>query len=310
VPPSDPAAVAARVLGARFCVPNGGGVASSRLVLDAVGDVRAKFQVVAYVPSPSDSMEGTTLSSSEITLNGGFSGSYPPVVFRAASSHHLGQLDVQLTGANLEGVNSIPISAPDSSWSFPLTLTSKTDERINAQAVLAAPLPVIVVGAADGSGGLGAALVPADSFPPLDPQSCFSNFSGAQDTTGLAPKDFAFLDAGDTWHIFYTRQYQSGYTDRTNTRRIGHAVSTDRHLSSWTVVDRNEIEVRDGRIWDNLHVWAPSIVRKGITYYMFYTGVQLDTIAPPPNRLEPRLDAGVLQQEDVVGVPGFGAARK
>jgi len=49
------------------------------------------------------------------------------------------------------------------------------------------------------------------------------------------------------------------------------------------VVDRKAIQARDGKIWDNLHVWAPSIVRQGITYYMFYTGVQLDTIIPPPN---------------------------
>jgi hypothetical protein len=283
VQPSDPAAVAERMVGARFCAASGGGVTSSRLVLDAVEDARAKFQVVAFVPSSSDSMEGTTLRSSEITLNGGFSGSYPPVVFRAASSHHFGQLDVRLAGANLGGVSSVPISAADASWIYPLTLISKTDERISAQAVLAAPLPAIVVGAADGGGGLGAALVAADSFPPLDPQSCFSNFAGAQDTTALLPKDFAFIDAGDAWHIFYTRQYGTpNYTDRTNTRRIGHAVSTDQHLSSWTIVDRSEIQVREGRVWDNLHVWAPSIVRQGITYYMFYTGVQLDTLEQDP----------------------------
>ena len=293
VEPADPAAVAARTIGARFCAAGGGTATSSRLVLDAVGDARARFQVVAFVPSPTDSMEGTTLRSSEITLNGGCSGAYPPVVFRAASSHHLGQLEVRLSGTNLSGVSSVPICAPDSSWSYPLALTSKTDERISAQAVLAAPLPAIVVGAADGSGGLGAGLVAADSFPPLDPQSCFSNFAGAQDTTALLPKDFAFIDAGDSWHIFYTRQYgTSNYTDRTNTRRIGHAISTDQRLSSWIVIPDSPTDttphVRPGRVWDNLHVWAPSIVRKGITYYMFYTGVQLDTIQQgnPPTTSE------------------------
>src|SRR5439155_7480922 len=97
-------------------------------------------------------------------------------------------------------------------------------------------------------------------------------------------KDFALIDAGASWPIFYHRQYLcSNYTDRTNTRRIGHAVSTDQQLSTWTVVDRNAIQVRQGKIWDNLHVWAPTIVRKAITYYMFYTGVQLDTIEQPPN---------------------------
>jgi hypothetical protein len=94
--------------------------------------------VVAFVPSAADSMEGTTHRSSEITLNGGCSEPYPPVVFCAASSHHLGQVDVRIAGANLEGVRDVPISAPDSSWSYLLTVTSKTDERISAHAVLAA----------------------------------------------------------------------------------------------------------------------------------------------------------------------------
>ena len=280
VEPADPASSAARILGLRFCNATPGAVTSARVVLDAAAGTKAKIQVVAFLPSVQDSMEGMIVRSSEVTLNGGCTDAYPPLIFRAASSHHLGQLDVRLTGVNLAGVSSVPISAPDSSWSYSLTVMSQTDEKLGAHAVLAAPLPDIVVGAVGGGGGLGAALVPADNFPPLDPQSCSGNFEGASDTTGLQPKDFAFLDAGDSWHVFYTRQYQtSNYTDRTNTRRIGHAVSTDQHLSSWTVVDRNAIVVRQGRIWDNLHVWAPTIFRRGITYYMAYTGVQLDTIA-------------------------------
>ena len=281
VEPADPAAAASNARGARFCYASPGAATSARLVLDAPAGARARLQVVAFVAQAADSMVGTTIRSSEITLNGGCAGPYPPIVFRAASTHRLGQLEVRLVGANLKSVGSVPISALDSSWSYPLTLASKTDEQITAHAGLAAPLSEIVVGAAEEGGGLGAALVPADNFPPPEPQSCSSNFEGAQDTTGLQPKDFSFIDAGDSWHIFYTRQYQTtNYTDRTNTRRIGHAVSTDQHLSSWTVVDRNAIQVREGRIWDNLHVWAPTIVRKpgDITYWMFYTGVQLDTI--------------------------------
>ena len=149
VEPADPAAAASRTLGARFCSASPGAATSARLVLDAPAGARAKLQVVAFVPSAADSMDGTTLRSPEITLNGGLADPYPPIVFRAASAHHLGQLDVSLMGANFEGVSSVPISAPDSSWSYSLALTSKTDERITAHAVLAAPLPEIVVGSAD-----------------------------------------------------------------------------------------------------------------------------------------------------------------
>ncbi len=231
-------------------------------------------------------MEGTTVCSEELTLNGGCVGNYPPVVFRATSTHHLGRLDVRLVGANLLKVTSVPISAHDSSWTYPLEVSSRSDSQVTAHALLAAPLPEIVVGAQDELGGVGASTIPADNFPPLSPQFCSATFEGSSDTTGMQPKDFAFLDAGDSWHVFYTRQYQtSNYTDQSNTRRIGHAVSTDQHLNSWTVVDRSAIQVRPGKIWDNLHVWAPTIVRKpgDITYYMFYTGVQLDTLSQPPN---------------------------
>ena len=116
-----------------------------------------------------------------------------------------------------------------------------------------------------------------------------SYFEASLDSTGMLAKDFAFVDAGDTWHIFYTRQYTTGYNDYENQRLIGHAVSTDPNLYTWTVLrdicDTCAVHARDGRIWDNLHVWAPCIIRKprDITYYMFYTGVQLDTISPPPN---------------------------
>jgi FlgD Ig-like domain len=278
---ADPAAAASRAVTARFCSATAG--TSARLILDAPAGASARLQAIAFVPSESDSMEGTTLRSPEVTLNGGCNAAYAPVVFRASSTHHLGQLDVRLRGTNLDAVNSVPISAPDSSWTYPLSVESKSSEQLTAHAVLAAPLPDVLVGAADGGGGLGAAYVPADEFPPLDPESCASTFSGSQDTTGLQPFDFAFIDAGDSWHIFYTRQNTvGGYTAQTNSRRIGHAVSTDQHLSTWTVVDRSAIQVREGRIWDNLHVWAPTIVRKGITYYMFYTGVQLDTLQSDP----------------------------
>src|SRR5689334_11393230 len=78
------------------------------------------------------------------------------------------------------------------------------------------------------------------ALPPHAIETCFSNFSAAQDTTKMQPKDFCLVDGGDAWHLFYTRQYTTpNYAnDRTNTHSIGHAVSTDRHLSSWTIVDR------------------------------------------------------------------------
>lgn len=286
IEPDDPASVASRILGARFCSPSPG--TSARLLLDAPARVKAKLQVVSFLASTVDSMEGTIIRSTEITLNGGCAGAYPPVVFRAASTHHWGQLDVQIAGANLNGVSSVPISAADSSWTYPLSLTSKTDERVAAHAELAAPLPDIIVGVADADSGLGATFLAAETPAPLDPEgACTSTFEGSQDTTGLVVKDFTFVAGADKWHIFYTRQHASGsgYTDQTDQRVIGHATTIDPYLNVWTVANTDStVKARNGRIWDNLHVYAPYVYRKpgDITYYMFYTGVQLDTLQQFP----------------------------
>jgi len=123
----------------------------------------------------------------------------------------------------------------------------------------------------------------AESFPAPVPEACLSAFQGSQDTTNMQPKDFAIVRDGTVTHLFYTRQYSTpNYNDRTNTRAIGHAISTDRTLSTWTLVDRAAVAARPGRIWDNLHVWAPSIVKKDDIWYMFYTGVQYDTVTTTP----------------------------
>lgn len=95
----------------------------------------------------------------------------------------------------------------------------------------------------------------------------------------IQPKDFAIVPGGWsptgswTFHLFYIRQNQSikalagvGATEK----NLGHAVSND--LTTWTVLDTAAIRVRPGR-WDSFHVWAPTIVRRGIRYHMFYTGV-------------------------------------
>lgn len=123
----------------------------------------------------------------------------------------------------------------------------------------------------------------ADQPRQIEPQICNATFSGTLDTTGMQPKDFALVRDGTTWHLFYTRQYMTpNYDDNSNTRAIGHAISSDRALGAWTVVDRAAIAARSGHLWDNLHVWAPSIVRQNGTWYMFYAGVEYDTVATQP----------------------------
>ncbi|HEY3217192.1 MAG TPA: family 43 glycosylhydrolase, partial [Candidatus Eisenbacteria bacterium] len=118
--------------------------------------------------------------------------------------------------------------------------------------------------------------------PPLEPLSgCQENFIEDVYPPGtILPKDFAFVPGGWTpagswnFHLFYirqnllTKQYHGGldFTEK----NLGHAVSNDLH--AWMVLDTAAIETRPGR-FDSEHVWAPHVVRRGLTYYLFYTGV-------------------------------------
>jgi hypothetical protein len=114
----------------------------------------------------------------------------------------------------------------------------------------------------------------------------FADSSYFVPTNGLRilPKDFALVPGGDfgpnnnaLFHLFYTRQdtlienrgghgQGAGLTEK----NIGHAISND--LQHWTIVDTAAITARPG-LFDGMHVWAPTIVRSGTTYTMFYTGV-------------------------------------
>ena len=118
-----------------------------------------------------------------------------------------------------------------------------------------------------------------DSCQVIQPVSLDSVAACQQDVAEVSsvggPRDFAFVAGGWTptgswvFHLFYIRQNQYA-TFANTTKDLGHAVSND--LDQWTVLDTAAIKVRSGK-FDSQHVWAPSIVQKGLTYYMFYTGV-------------------------------------
>jgi len=93
--------------------------------------------------------------------------------------------------------------------------------------------------------------------------------------TPYRAKDFALLKRGSHYHVFYTRTNTRDPNGQSE-KSFGHAWSQD--LYHWTQLD-TVLAVRPGG-WDNLHVWAPSIVQVDSVYYMFYTGVsdRADTI--------------------------------
>jgi hypothetical protein len=110
---------------------------------------------------------------------------------------------------------------------------------------------------------------------------CNAHFTETVDPLDvIQPKDFAFVPGGWTkwgswtFHLFYTRMNQNNVRqdgDSRNTEKdIGHAVSNN--LADWWVVDTAAVHVRTNS-FATQHVWAPSIVRRGPTFYMFYAGV-------------------------------------
>ncbi len=82
------------------------------------------------------------------------------------------------------------------------------------------------------------------------------------------PKDFTIIKKDGLYHLFYIRRNVTLPMAQTE-RDFGHAVSPD--LYNWQQL-APVLTVRDSA-WDNLHVWAPSVIERDGVYYLFYTGV-------------------------------------
>ena len=92
-------------------------------------------------------------------------------------------------------------------------------------------------------------------------------------TDGTRPKDFTLVKKDGVYHLFYIRlnDYLPPWATEVD---FGHAISTD--LYHWAQLPP-VVGIVPG-VWDNLHVWAPSIVNWGGLWWMFYTGVTDDGV--------------------------------
>ncbi len=89
--------------------------------------------------------------------------------------------------------------------------------------------------------------------------------------TPLRPKDFALVKREGYYHLFYILNSAAQFPDQTE-NSFGHAISPD--LYHWTQLPPVlKVSALD---WDNLHVWAPSVVQQDGLWWMIYTGVTLD----------------------------------
>jgi hypothetical protein len=276
--PSTPADSSSNLTTAYFC--SGGSQperAAYRLDLPAWG--RGKCKVVALDPADSTSV----LESNEVTFNGGVSDPYPTVVLCAASVHQSTEFRVSIVGEGLGQASGIALAALDGSWRQPLAIANQDDTAISAVGSFAATVPACAVEVEGPGGTVATTTLAGDPAPASLEISCPSTGDWYRmrevwpdhNPYLIQPKDFAFVPGGWTpagswaFHLFYIRKNQ--YLQNANTEKnIGHAVSDS--LENWTVVDTAAIRTRGGR-WDSLHVWAPNIVLRGLTYHMFYTGV-------------------------------------
>lgn len=287
-PPATAADSAANLITAHFCSDEGETATLARQVVDLPAGGRGKLKVVALDPSDPDRV----IASNEVRYNGGIEGGYPPVVLHASSVHQSLQLEVTVRGSGLDGASTLSIMAPDSSWSLPLTVTSRNDASLTGVASVAAILPACQAAVGSASGAASAASLPADEEPPIEgPLSCSAQFfeelvlpppPGHGYT--IQPKDFSFtrgfVDASSNryaLHLFYIRQTYYNIPDDDKTKNLGHIWTTD--LNSWygpeglNKADTTAIVARPQK-FDELHVWAPTIVQHGPTFWMFYTGVR------------------------------------
>jgi hypothetical protein len=278
--PATSADSAAHLRTAHFCSDENEPLATvARYVIDLPAGGAGKFKVVALDPSDSTQV----IESNEATFNGGVTGDYAPAILRVTTVHQSMAFHLSAFGAGLGSTRDLVLAASDGAWRTPLTVTSRTDGAVTATAPFAATVPACIVEILGAQDAVASAPVPSDAPPPLlyisdPPEGCDTRMREVwsnHDPYLIQPKDFALVPGGwspaGTWtfHIFYIRKNQ--YLLDVNTEKnIGHAVSDS--LSGWSIIDTAAIAVRPGR-FDSQHVWAPSIVLKGLTYHMFYTGV-------------------------------------
>lgn len=272
--------------------------------MDLPAGGHGKLKVVALDPADPDS--STVISSNDVTYNGGVEGDYAPVVLSASSVHQSLQLSVSVVGANLSSASSLEISAPNGSWTLPLSITAQNDSAITGVALVAALLPACE--ASVGLASLSSNGAPIAADPDIQPElpesgGCFSAYTeelllSPPSPLGyeVQPKDFSFtpgfvdpVTSRYALHLFYIRHNywyyqppnnQSQWQPDLDERNLGHAWTSD--FVSWhgpapgDKTDTTAIVARANK-FDALHVWAPTIVHPpGPTFYMFYTGVGTD----------------------------------
>ena len=217
------------------------------------------------------------VESSEVRFNGGLPDPYPPGLLEAGRTHPSTQLLVQAVGTDLTNAARIEIAAPDSLWQLPLAIVQQSANGFTATAQVAADLPACLLRVISSSGATATFPLAADTASLLSVQPACTNYVKEINLIShedIQPRDFTIIASRDSFHVFYTRQDYSISDPNLDSKIIGHKRSRDLYAWFPTEHTMSSVQARPG-MWDGLHAWAPSIIKKpgDITYYMFYTGV-------------------------------------
>jgi hypothetical protein len=238
-------------------------------LVDLVGGSQGKLKVVALDPADSS----IVIESNEATYNGGIDGDYAPAILAAVYTHDDTRLTVHAVGTGLVAVATTALDAADGTWTFPLAVVQQDDSSLTATAITIAAVPQCVLSASLQDGRALEAPVAGESVTlPLAP---LYTAEMLDPDPGFYPKDFAFVYTPGKFHCIYIRANRSIIPDSLNERAFGHQWTSD--WVNWehdaSPADTTVLTTLDGSMWDDTHVWAPTIVQEGLTFYMFYTGV-------------------------------------
>lgn len=95
-----------------------------------------------------------------------------------------------------------------------------------------------------------------------------SNISGAPDQYGTTG-GYCWYEDG-VYHLFYIGLTESDY--ESGTKSLCHATSTD--FATWT--RHGAVITPDGTGWREKAIWHPTIVKRGLTYYLFFNATSHD----------------------------------
>lgn len=244
--------------------------ASARFVIDLPVTARGNIRAVYSLPA------GGAGTSNVVTFNLGIGATFAPVVLGSRTTVENGVVVIRASGVGLRTTLAARLSTADTSWTEPVGLTQLDDTSLSARNRDLVSLPQACLQLSSSDADM-SAIVTSEAVSPQGPAA----FSGSVLLTDPDPsiqlKDFAMVydvernPSTSKWeglyHVYYIRQTSNGLG-----RVLAHQWSPD--LVTWTGPDVTEfVAGAGGGTWDQAEVWAPTLIRRGNLWYMFYTGV-------------------------------------